>query len=183
MALPFDHHGKYIKRNDPKRLEIKPDLTACINIKIPYTLSSSSSLARMTAVAKRVKELNPDHDLMEINDDTIGVFADDPYFEDGYGMVSSKRLPYAYYSYDDQRIYCNPEMLKDRTVRINYANALALKIPLHRWQYVALRGDLALVFLICHEIAHHETWGHAKNWKVKFSKFFWQIIMDIRRLQ
>ena len=182
MGLHFDDNGEYIRRSDPRQIRLRSGLQDCLNIQIPYT-TASSSLARMMAVAKRVKELNPDHDLMEINDDTIGVFADDPYFEDGYGMVSSKRLPYAYYSYDDQRIYCNPEMLKDRTVRINYANALALKIPLHRWQYVALRGDLALVFLICHEIAHHETWGHAKNWKVKFSKFFWQIIMDIRRLQ
>ena len=178
MALPFDHHGKYIKRNDPKRLEIKLDLTACINIKIPYT-SSSSSLEKMKSVANRLKELNPD-DLMVIRDYTISTFADDPYFEKKSEMRAN-RLPLAYYRPSKARIYCNPKTLDDTRVWINHADALAL--DLMSWKYTALIGDLALILLICHELAHHETYGHAAAWKVKFSKFFWQIINDIRRLQ
>ena len=178
MALHFDHHGKYIKRNDPKRLEIKPDLSSCINIKIPYT-SSSSSLEKMIAVAKRVKELNPD-DLMVLRDDTIATFADDPYFEKKSEMRAN-RLPLAYYRPTNARIYCNPKTLDDTRVWINHADALALDIM--SWKHTPLIGDLALILLICHELAHHETYGHAAVWKVKFSKFFWQIITDIKRLQ
>ena len=180
MALPFDRNGRYIKRGDPKRLEIKPVLSSCINIKIPYT-SCSSSLEKMKSVAKRLKELNPD-DLMPVRDYTIGTFADDPYFEHSkLADMRANRLPLAYYRNNKARIYCNPKTLDDTRVWINHADALAL--DLMSWKYTALIGDLALILLICHELAHHETYGHAAAWKVKFSKFFWQIINDIRRLQ
>jgi len=169
MVLPFDREGKYVKKNS--RREIRPDLLSCIDIKIPYT-SSRSSLAKMKGVAKRVKELNQNENIVEIDD--IGIFSDDPDFDSNYGR-------YAYYQ--KGQIFCNPETLRDPRVRINFANALALNLPWKDWKYRIVTDDLALIILVCHELAHHGTLNHAKEWKIKFSKFFWQIINEIRRLQ
>ena len=37
---------------------------------------------------------------------------------------------------------------------------------------VNLYGEPALVEMICHELAHHRTSGHAKGFKAKYQKFW-----------
>lgn len=34
-----------------------------------------------------------------------------------------------------------------------------------------LYGNFALVELMCHELAHHRTSGHAKGWRIKYNRF------------
>ena len=38
--------------------------------------------------------------------------------------------------------------------------------------YEKITGTLAIIDLMCHETAHHRTSGHAKGFKIKYSRFF-----------
>lgn len=42
---------------------------------------------------------------------------------------------------------------------------------------VNLYGEIAIVELMCHELAHHRTKGHAKGFKAKYQKF-WKYMLD-----
>lgn len=41
----------------------------------------------------------------------------------------------------------------------------------HRGLNVKLYGESAIVEVMCHELAHHRTKGHAKGFKIKYQKF------------
>ena len=47
----------------------------------------------------------------------------------------------------------------------------------HYQHGVSLYGEPAIVEMICHELAHHRTSGHAKGFKVKYQKF-WKYMLD-----
>ena len=36
---------------------------------------------------------------------------------------------------------------------------------------IQIRGNFALVEIICHELAHHRTKGHAKGFKIKYKRY------------
>ena len=38
-------------------------------------------------------------------------------------------------------------------------------------QNALINGNFALIELMCHELAHHRTKGHAKSFKIKYKKF------------
>ena len=44
--------------------------------------------------------------------------------------------------------------------------------PLKNWKGPKLVGIIALVELICHEFAHHQTKGHGHGFKVKYARFW-----------
>ena len=43
----------------------------------------------------------------------------------------------------------------------------------------ALSGNMALVELVCHELAHHQTKGHGHGFKVKYQRFLQYMINQI----
>ena len=71
---------------------------------------------------------------------------------------------YAYYTkYTPHRIVVKQKVLNEqKCLRTKIKNQADRKM---------LYGNFALVELMCHELAHHRTKGHAKGFKVKYHRF------------
>lgn len=71
---------------------------------------------------------------------------------------------YAWYTnVKPPRVVIKQKSLSERKILIT-------KIRTHKDRHM-LYGNFALIELMCHELAHHRTKGHAKGWKIKYHKF------------
>jgi len=96
------------------------------------------------------------NDLMKIKDDTILAHQAKNRKCGGKNMSG-----YAWYT--SKRVVIQQKVLSDR-------ECLRTKVQNYH-DRVMLYGNFALVELMCHELAHHRTTGHAKNFKIKYKKF------------
>lgn len=108
--------------------------------------------------ANILKERFP-NELMKIKSDTILAY------QRKNRKCHSKGVGgYAFYSNaNPPRIIIMQKCLVDRDM-------LRTKIK-NRFDRVRLHGNFALIELMCHELAHHRTKGHAKGFKIKYLKF------------
>ena len=109
-------------------------------------------------VANILKEKYP-NDLMKIKDDTIL-----PHQAKNRKCCGKNMSGYAWYTNQrPPRIVIKQKVLSDR-------ECLRTKVKNYQ-DRVMLYGNFALVELMCHELAHHRTTGHAKSFKIKYKKF------------
>jgi len=92
---------------------------------------------------------------------------------------------YAYFTRaKPHRIVIKQKVLKEQILASTYGGKHSLSIvPTYRkyvdlYRYllfgntrIRLRGNWALIDLMCHELAHHRTKGHAKGFKIKYHRF------------
>ena len=112
--------------------------------------------------ANILKEKYPS-EIMKIQNDTILAFSKENKRKIRPGK-KSMGLSYAYYTnYKPHRIIIKQKVLSDRSILIT-------KIKNQKDRKL-LDGNFALIELMCHELAHHRTKGHAKGFKIKYKKF------------
>jgi len=111
--------------------------------------------------AKTLKSQFP-NELMKIREDTILPCMVKNKRKLGLRKKDNMGSYYAFYS--NSRIGIKPKILieKPPMFRTKVTNQ-SDRIHLH--------GNFALVELMCHELAHHRTKGHAKGFKQKYYKF------------
>lgn len=109
-------------------------------------------------VAHILKEQFP-NDLMKIESDTILMH------QAKNRKCRSKSMGnyYAYYLNKTHRVIIKQKVLSER-------KCLRTKVQ-NQTDRVMLDGNFALIELMCHELAHHRTTGHAKSFKIKYKKF------------
>ena len=108
-------------------------------------------------VANILKEAFP-NELMKIDKNTIL-----PYSKQHSRLIPLNGIGYAKYITKSHRIVIKQKILSERKL-------LRTKIQ-NQSDRVMLDGNFALVELMCHELAHHRTTGHAKSFKIKYKKF------------
>ncbi len=115
-------------------------------------------LAICIKTALILKDVYP-NDIMKIQKNTIVPF------------TSSKRLcdnvslgGYAHYHRTKPHRICIQQKV------LNKRECLITKIKNQGDRHM-LHGNFALIELMCHELAHHRTKGHAKGFKVKYHRF------------
>ena len=185
MGLHFDENGIFVPRRDPRHPS-----NLLRSICIPTT--ESTTLGKEYAVVKRLKELFPYSGLPSIRPNFIHIFAKPTRLCQDTGIASS----YAHYhSTPPYRICINAKFQSQLTAVINDDEAAALNRPDLLWYEVT--GDLAIILIITHELAHHDShvcmcrnqhgffshicpYGHGKEWKENFAKLFGAIINDIK---
>ena len=69
---------------------------------------------------------------------------------------------YAYYN-NGRVIIQQNQLANPKQLRTKYKNF---------YDRTMLYGNFALIELMCHELAHHRTKGHAKGFKIKYNRFF-----------
>lgn len=100
------------------------------------------------------------NEIMAIKDNTITAFRTKSRLCKDKSMSNS----YAHYhNSTPHRICIKQKCLIDREM-------LRTKIK-NQSDRVMLKGNFALIELMCHELAHHRTKGHAKGFKLKYKKF------------
>jgi hypothetical protein len=197
--------------NVPQTICVFDGIAGAIAIPQRYT-SDRSSLGKMLGIARRLKQMNPQlmaikHDTIKpyskkivpnkadwknsyafyqpLCHDCYGTGEEQPvgpnYFESELGNKSKPTPCTKCNNGINPHIYVNPEFLRDQKTYIDHNEALALN---HLdWEWDTIRGDVALILLACHELAHDFTQGlknfHGKKWQQWFSKFLYQIIHDI----
>ena len=107
-------------------------------------------------VAHILKEQFP-NDLMKIDNNTIL-----PYSTKYSRLIPLNGIGYAKYITKSYRIVIKQKILSKRKL-------LRTKVQNQR-DRVMLDGNFALIELMCHELAHHRTTGHAKSFKIKYKK-------------
>lgn len=123
-----------------------------------------SNLELCRKIAKQIKDGFPDQ-ILKIEKNTIVEHS-----------IKNKRLInhkynmsgcYAYYRYKKpHRIVLSQKTLKDGIIYSTYGGNHSLSIG----GRVELEGNWAFIDLMCHELAHHRTKGHAKGFKVKYHR-------------
>lgn len=108
-------------------------------------------------VAHILKEQFP-NDLMKIDNNTIL-----PYSKKHSRLIPLNGIGYAKYIIKSHRIVIKQKILSERKL-------LRTKVQ-NQSDRVLLDGNFALIELMCHELAHHRTTGHAKSFKIKYKKF------------
>ena len=78
-------------------------------------------------------------------------------------LYEFKKKWFEYTNYKPHRIIIKQKVLSDRSILIT-------KIKNQKDRKL-LDGNFALIELMCHELAHHRTKGHAKGFKIKYKKF------------
>ena len=108
-------------------------------------------------VANILKENFP-NEIMKIKEDTILAH------QIKNRKCHSKSMGFdAFYDPQYKRIVIKQKVLRERiTWRTKVKN---------QSDRVKLFGNFALIELMCHELAHHRTRGHAKGFKIKYRKF------------
>lgn len=120
-------------------------------------------LAICYKVANMLKDNFP-NEIMKIKDDTILIHSTNDRKIHG-GLIAGY---YAYYSRKYKRIVIKRKVLNER--KIWYHEKFYYPNRFKGGHY--LFGKFALIELICHELAHHRTSGHAKGFKIKYSRYF-----------
>lgn len=118
--------------------------------------------------AHLLKEKFP-NDIMKITPTTIIAFSKENSRLIRKGRTNMSTC-YAYYSNrTPHRIIIKQKALKEREI-------YSTKLTTHRERKL-LHGDFALAELICHELAHHKTSGHARGFKIKYRRL-WNYIVN-----
>jgi len=107
--------------------------------------------------AKMLKDEFP-NDLMKIDKNTIL-----PYSKKHSRLINLNGIGYAKYSMTTHRVTIKQKILSERSL-------LRTKV-FNQKDRILLNGNFALIELMCHELAHHRTKGHAKGFKIKYKKF------------
>lgn len=104
------------------------------------------------------------NELMKIKKNTIIVNSvENSRLLGGRKGMSSMSNTYAYYDNERKRIVIKQKhLIEQKMYRTKIKN---------RFDRVMLYGNFALIELICHELAHHRTRGHAKGFKTKYYRF------------
>ena len=109
-------------------------------------------------VANTLKEKYP-NEIMKIKYDTIL-----PHQAKNRKCCGKNMSGYAWYTNQrPPRIVIKQRVLSDRV-------CWRTKVKNQR-DRVKLNGNFALIELMCHELAHHRTSGHAKGFKIKYHRF------------
>ncbi len=109
--------------------------------------------------ANILKEKYP-NEIMKIQNDTILAFSKENKRKIKK-RIKSMGSYYAFYTnYKPHRIIIKQKFLSNPSMQkiSNPQNAL-------------INGNFALIDLMCHELSHHRTKGHAKGFKIKYRKF------------
>ena len=72
--------------------------------------------------------------------------------------------PIAYYDPNYYRVVIKQKFLHERKIWTTKLTTQKDRRPIY--------GELAIIELMCHELAHHRTSGHAKGFKIKYKRFF-----------
>ena len=118
--------------------------------------------------ANILKENFP-NEVMKIKDDTII-----PFSKQNSRKIKRKSIGswYAYYTHSKpHRVIVRQKVLAEKKcfgTKINNQSKRSM-----------LYGDFALVELMCHELAHHKTKGHAKGFKIKYRRFLGFMVNQI----
>ncbi len=119
-------------------------------------------------VAHILKEEFP-NEIMKINDDTILMYDK----KDRRIKKKSANRLYAYYTNaTPHRIILTKKTLSERLVASTDHDV--------KWEHdiwdqssrYTLEGNHALLELMAHELAHHQTSGHKAGWKIKYKRFY-----------
>lgn len=117
--------------------------------------------------ARLLKEQFP-NEIMKITPTTIIAFSEENRRFIRKGRTSMSTC-YAYFSNrTPHRIIVKQKALKEQKIYITKLTTQA--------RYL-LYGDFALAELMCHELAHHRTSGHARGFKIKYKRF-WSYIVN-----
>lgn len=107
--------------------------------------------------AKMLKDEFP-NELMKIDKNTIL-----PYSKQYSRLIKMNGVGYAKYNTKSHRVIIKQKCLSERSM-------LRTKV-INQKDRVLLNGNFALIELMCHELAHHRTKGHAKGFKEKYKRF------------
>ena len=132
--------------------------------------------------AKLLKEQFP-NDLMKIEDNTVIEYSTkNSRLLGGKANMNMGRAIARFYS-KQKRVVIKQKFLKEPKMYSTYGSTHSLTSRAPRKQYVDLHryllihgqslisGNWALIDLMCHELAHYKTKGHAKGFKVKYHRF------------
>ena len=110
-------------------------------------------------------------EIMKIQNDTILAFSKENKRKIKKGK-KSMGLNYAYYTnYKPHRIIIKQKVLSNPSMlRTKIKNQKDRKL---------IQGNFALIELMCHELAHHRTKGHARGFKIKYKKFLIYMVNQI----
>ena len=104
------------------------------------------------------------NELMKIKDNTIIIHSvKNSRLLGGKKHMGSMSNRYAHFNRENKRVVITQKYLKD-------PNMLRTKVN-NQSDRVILNGNFAIIELICHELAHFRTKGHAKSFKIKYNKF------------
>lgn len=122
-------------------------------------------------VANDLKEKFP-NDIMKITDNTIIEYSvKNSRLLGGKNGMNSMRNRIAYYTYyKPHRIVIKQKFLKERRGWITKYN---------NNKRTPIFDNFAIVELMCHELAHHRTSGHAKGFKVKYKRFLDHMVNEM----
>ena len=116
--------------------------------------------------ANTLKEKYP-NEIMKIKSDTIL-----PHQAKNRKCCGKNMSGYAWYTNaKPPRIIIKQKCLAERMM-------LRTKVR-NRYDRVMLSGNFAMVELICHELGHHRTSGHAKGFKIKYLKFLQYMVNEM----
>lgn len=130
----------------------------------------NEGLAFCYKTAKILKEKFP-NDIMKITPTTIIAFSKENsrLLRKGRGSMSGC---YAYFSNaKPHRVVIKQKTLLEREV---YTTKYVGNNKRHE-----IYGNLALIELICHELAHHRTSGHKKGFKIKYKRLWDYMVNQI----
>ena len=118
--------------------------------------------------ANILKENFP-NEIMKIKDDTII-----PFSKQNSRKAKTKSMSGCYACYTcskPHRVIVRQKVLAEK-------KCLGTKIN-NQSKRNMLYGNFALVELMCHELAHHKTKGHAKGFKIKYNRFLGFMVNQI----
>ena len=120
----------------------------------------AEGLAICFKVANILKEQFP-NEIMKIKEDTVLI----------HSVKNKRKLHgnrvgrnYAYYDPQYYRVVIRQKTLQERSLWTTKLKTRKDCRPIY--------GEFALIELMCHELAHHRTSGHAKGFKIKYKRFF-----------
>lgn len=155
------------------------------NLEVRLTeLEEGLAMARRCAI--HLKEKFP-NEVLAIKDNTIISFCK----ENSrliHGARKSMNGCYAFYTnHKPHRIVIQQKLLieKSKPLKQNWYSLDPISYGgmygncRHRGLNVELYGESAIVEVMCHELAHHRTKGHAKGFKIKYQKFLKYMTSEI----
>ena len=146
----------------------------------------SNNLELCRKIAKQIKDGFPDQ-ILKIEKNTIIEHSVKNKRLMKYGHRDNMSGCYAYYvNVKPHRIVVKQKILKNGIIYSTYGGRHSLSIVPPYKKYVdlyrytlhggkifgraRLEGNWAFIDLMCHELAHHRTKGHAKGFKVKYHR-------------
>ena len=169
--------------NQEKEIKVQEGLEVCIRVALHLKEQFPNDIMKIkdnTIIAYSKKNSRLIHDGHQNN----GISGCQAYYLDQkpHRIIVKQKVLIDKVGWDCTNNYSLNPVMKDQNVLYHYSKCNRCGLDLSRFDgykliprkdyslNAELVGDIALVELICHELAHHRTSGHRKGFKIKYKR-------------